>query len=69
MEDSDEEKKFTIAVTLETMTEQISVPGMKKANNVSQVEQTIPFGTEGFIKTQKEMENVKTEITHNFYFY
>ena len=49
--------------------EQIFVSGMKKANNLSQVEQTIPFGTESFIKTQKEIENVKKEITHNFYFY
>ena len=39
---------------------------MKKANNVSQVEQTILFVAESSIKTQKEIENIKIEITCNF---
>lgn len=49
MEDG-EEKKITIAVTHKTVTEQIYVSGMKKANHISLVKQTILSGTESFRK-------------------
>ena len=59
MEDN-AERKFTITVTHEEMTEQIIVKGMKKGSKVSLVELAIFFGTDSFMKTQKEIGNVTT---------
>lgn len=50
------EKKITIAVTHKTMTEQVYVSGMKKANHVSLVEQTILSGTESFRKKYRKKQ-------------
>ena len=53
MEDG-KEKKIAIAVTHKTMTEQVYVSGVKKANHVSLAEQTILSGTESFRKKYRE---------------
>ena len=55
MEDG-KEKKITIAVTHKRMTEQVYVSGMKKANHVSLVEQTILSGTESFRKKYRKKQ-------------